>query len=181
MAAILADSLTTERSLDHQIMWRYLRQLLDRLAGVLDDEVSDECVDIVIDLLGADRGFVLMSAADGSTRVVNARAQSKSLLAAEREEISRTIVREAIDSGKLACWNQLESITGTASVTHLGIVASMAAPIPPARAGALPRGSSTSISQSCARPQQSTRRVFAGRCGRHGEPARPARSRARDS
>src|SRR3954466_14326357 len=101
MAAILTDSLTTERSLDHQIMWRYLRQLLNRLAGVLDDEVADECVDIVVDLLGADRGFVLLTASDGSTRVVNARAQSKALLAVEREEISRTLVREALDSGKL--------------------------------------------------------------------------------
>jgi len=132
-------NLTTERALNHQIMWRYMRQLLDRLAGVVDDDASNECVDIVIDLLGADRGFVVLRATDGSTRVVNARAQSKALLPAEREEISRTIVREALESGKLACWNQLESITGTASVIHLGIVASMAAPIP-GRTGTSPRG-----------------------------------------
>src|SRR5438477_3014268 len=55
----VADGLTAERLLNHETLWRYLRKLLDRLAHVLDEEVSDECVDIVVDLLGADRGFVL--------------------------------------------------------------------------------------------------------------------------
>jgi DNA-binding NtrC family response regulator len=135
----MADSLTTERGLDHQIMWRYLRQLLDRVGTVVDDEVSNECVDIIVDLLGADRGFVLLRSTDRTTRVVNARANSKVLEATEREEISRTIVREALESGTLARWNQLESVTSSASIRHLGIVASMAAPIP-GRAGGPPRG-----------------------------------------
>ncbi len=38
----MADSLSTISSLDHQTMWRYMSQLLTRLAGVLDEEVADE-------------------------------------------------------------------------------------------------------------------------------------------
>ena len=58
--------------------------------GVLDSEaVMDDCLDILVDLLGADRGLLLLTESDGTTHVVNARGHRKSLSVPEREEVSK--------------------------------------------------------------------------------------------
>jgi hypothetical protein len=39
----MTDSLCTHETLDHELMWRYMRQLLDRVYGVLENEtVADD-------------------------------------------------------------------------------------------------------------------------------------------
>jgi len=75
-----AGPLSARRELDHQSMWRTMRHLVDRLFGVLESEsVIDDCLDVLVDVLGADRGLILVLHADGGTAVVNARGQGKSL------------------------------------------------------------------------------------------------------
>ncbi len=122
--------LSSQETLDHETMWRYMRRLLDRLFGALEtDAVMDECLDILVDLLGGDRGLILLTHSDGTTRAVNARGQKKSLAHAEREEISKTIIRGALDSGECIFWDPLASASPSHSVALLGIVYGLAAPL----------------------------------------------------
>src|SRR6266436_2223414 len=94
-------SLSTNPNVDHETLWRALGQLVDRVFSTLGSDTSlDDCLDIVVDLLGADRGLVLVTMSDGTTATpINARRNGASLTSQEREEISKTIVREALDTG----------------------------------------------------------------------------------
>ncbi len=107
-----------------------MRQLLDRVFGALGgDAVMDDCVDILVDILGADRGLILIAGTDGTTRVINARGHKKSLTATEREEVSKTVIREARESGQCLVWDPLTSADKSESVIALGILAALAAPL----------------------------------------------------
>jgi DNA-binding NtrC family response regulator len=122
--------LSSQPSLDHETMWRAMRRLLDRVHGVLDgDSILDDCLDILVDLLGADRGLILHTRVDGSSHVVNARGQKKALDPYEREEISKTIIRQSLDSGRCIAWDPLSAIGSSSSMAVLGIVAALAAPL----------------------------------------------------
>jgi transcriptional regulator with GAF, ATPase, and Fis domain len=137
----MADALASQQSLNPETMWRYMRQLLDRLFGVLDSEdVMDDCLDILVDVLGADRGLILLTGADGTSRVVNARGQKKSLEPEEREEISKTVIHKALDSGQCVVWDPLTSSSASESFTFLGILAALAAPLHAGGARDQPRG-----------------------------------------
>jgi transcriptional regulator with GAF, ATPase, and Fis domain len=125
-----AGPLSARRELDHQTMWRYMRRLLDRLFGVLESEsVIDDCLDVLVDVLGADRGLILVLHSDGGTAVVNARGQGKSLAVAEREEMSKTLIREAIETARCTTWDPLSAKGPSSSVVALGILAAIAVPL----------------------------------------------------
>ncbi len=126
----MAAPLSTRRSLDPDTMWRSMRRLLDRVYGVLDrDSLVDDCLDILVELLGADRGLILHIASDGSSRVTHARAQGKTLSAEEWEEASRTVVRESLESGQCVVWDPLSAARGSASAALLGIQVALATPL----------------------------------------------------
>jgi transcriptional regulator with GAF, ATPase, and Fis domain len=119
----------------HEHLWRALGQLVDRVFGVLDGRMRggtapdsetalDDCLDIVVDLLGADRGLVLLTMGDGSTQAINARRKGASLTPSEREEISKTIVREALETGNCVIFQP--DMTSIKSVTSLGIIGALA-------------------------------------------------------
>jgi transcriptional regulator with GAF, ATPase, and Fis domain len=130
----IPESLTTTRTIDHATLWAYMRRLVDNLFLVLDrDQVLSEAIDIVVELLGADRGMVLLVNADGTTRAINARGQKKPLTAEEREEMSKTLLRECLENDRCAVWNSFEQRTPSESMSALGIHAALAAPL---RAGA---------------------------------------------
>jgi DNA-binding NtrC family response regulator len=127
-------------ALTHEGMWRHMRQLLDRAFGVLDkDWVVDDCLDIVVDLLGADRGMVLLRQNDGGMQVVNARGYKRALAAEEREEMSRTIVRRALEQDECVVWDPRAVTSTSSSFAMLRIVAAFAAPLRGVR-GQPPRG-----------------------------------------
>ena len=64
-----SDALATQETLDPEAMWRTMRHLLDRLFGVLEsDDVLDDSLDILVEVLGADRGLILLTNADGSAQ-----------------------------------------------------------------------------------------------------------------
>jgi transcriptional regulator with GAF, ATPase, and Fis domain len=118
--------------LDAPTLWHHLQRLVDRVAAALEgegDTVVDDCLDIVVELLGADRGLVLLEQEDGTTRVVNARGPRRTLSASEREEVSRTIIRRAVDSDSMIAWSAAEQPLDTASVLTLGIAAALVAPL----------------------------------------------------
>jgi DNA-binding NtrC family response regulator len=138
-AAAAAASLSHRHSLDHETLWRYMRQLLERVALVFEREESviDECLDTVVDLLGADRGAVLLTSPDGTAHIINARAAGRALSPTEREEISRTIVRECLESGECIVRDHRmmtpSSRPSAASLISFGIHAALAAPLSSAK------------------------------------------------
>lgn len=134
----LASSFTPREALTHESMWRHMRRLVDRAFVALEkDWAVDECLDIVVDLLGADRGMILLhqasvggtgACADGM-QVVNARGHKRALAAEEREEMSRTIVRRALESDECVVWDPAQAQATSASFAMLRIVAALAAPL----------------------------------------------------
>jgi DNA-binding NtrC family response regulator len=133
-------------ALTHESMWRHMRQLVDRAFVALEkDWAVDECLDIVVDLLGADRGMILLRqpdgggsrpdtrgpglGPDGGMRVVNARGHKRALAPEEREEMSRTIVRRALERDECVLWDPAAAQTTSASFAMLRIVAALAAPL----------------------------------------------------
>jgi transcriptional regulator with GAF, ATPase, and Fis domain len=131
-------ALSAQTTLDPDTMWRTMRVLLERVFGVLDrDTVLDDCLDILVELLGADRGLVLAVDESGTPRTLHGRAKRKNLDALEREEISKTLIHRALDTGECAIWD-VTSVAASSSVGTLGILAAFAAPLhrPGTQAGA---------------------------------------------
>jgi transcriptional regulator with GAF, ATPase, and Fis domain len=127
----MSEPLSAHQEPDVETLWRAMRSLLDRLFTVLDaDTMLDDALDIVVDLLGADRGILLLRHDDGTLHAINARGHRKALSAAEREEISRTLVNEACETGRCVVWDVATAPASSESVTELGILAALAAPLP---------------------------------------------------
>jgi transcriptional regulator with GAF, ATPase, and Fis domain len=117
-------------SLDHERMWTYLRDLLGRVCGVLDgDSVMADALDTIIELLHADRGLVFLADLDGAVQAIVGRRQKRPMSDIEREEIGKTFVRDALDTGKIIRFDALMGQTVSASAHSLGIVAALAAPL----------------------------------------------------
>ncbi len=129
---------TPGEKLDAATLWRHLQRLVERVTAALEGETAvDDSLDIVVELLGADRGLVLLEQEDGTTLAINARGPKRALDPAEREEMSRTILRRAMEADDVVVWNAAEQPLDSVSVLALGIGAAMAAPL---RARGLPRG-----------------------------------------
>ena len=124
--------------LDHERMWAFARDLLGRVYTALDgDDVLIDGLDAVIELLQADRGLVFLADGDGVMKALVGRRLRRPLAPVEQEEISKTFVRQALDSGAVVRWDALMMQTPTASAASLGIVAALVAPIGPSQR---PRG-----------------------------------------
>jgi transcriptional regulator with GAF, ATPase, and Fis domain len=131
--------LSARRGLDHEAMWRAMRALVERVTRAVDgDDALDACLDVVVELLGADRGLVLVPMSDGTLRAATARRQRHPLTPHEREEVSKTIVRQALDGGQCVVWDEEAARKRSAgglrgyaseSVSTLGIRVALAAPI----------------------------------------------------
>ncbi len=138
-APVNDESLSARSGLDHEAMWRAMRALVDRVARAVDGEDAlDDCLDVVVELLGADRGLVLVPMSDGSFRAGAARRQRHPLTAHEREEVSKTLVRQALEAGQCVVWDEDSArrhATGglrryaSESVATLGIRVALAAPL----------------------------------------------------
>jgi transcriptional regulator with GAF, ATPase, and Fis domain len=123
--------LSRHATLDAEAMWAATRRLLDGLFGVLEsDSVMDDALDVLVELLGADRGLILLTSEAGGTMVVNARGRGHALTPAEREEVSRTVIRQALDDGRCVAWDPLTAAgSQSSSFATLGIVSALAAPL----------------------------------------------------
>ncbi len=119
-----------EPALTSEVMWRHMRALLDRVHHALDSEsVVDDCLDIIVSLLGSDRGLAILTTPQGSLRIVNARGKNKALGPTEREQASNTVISKAIRTGRCIAWDPLSSQPSPSSFHGLGIVAALAAPL----------------------------------------------------
>jgi transcriptional regulator with GAF, ATPase, and Fis domain len=126
----MSNPLPGREPLTHETMWRHIRQLLDRALSALEKEsVIDECLDIVVDLLGADRGMVFLRLADGGMQAIHARGHKRSLAPEEREEMSRTVVRQALEQDECVVWDPVAAASTSASFAILGIAVALAAPL----------------------------------------------------
>jgi len=107
-----------------------MRGLLERVVEVVDhDAFLDECLDTLVEMFGADRGLILLSDAAGTSHAVNGRGQNRALSPFEREEISKTIISQVLKTGKSILWEPEVELAGAESVTTLGLVAALAAPL----------------------------------------------------
>ncbi len=123
-------SLSRQPELNHEVLYDSLRQLLDGLSTSLDrDSFMSECLDMLVELFGADRGLVLLTDSDGATHVINARSGGKSLLPIEREEVTKTVIREAQRSGRCVHWEADASSDFAESMVSLKIIAALAVPL----------------------------------------------------
>src|SRR5262249_39844119 len=103
---------------------------LGRVCSALDgDSVLTDGLDAVIELLHADRGILFLADSDGTTRAIAGRRLKRPLSALEQEEISKTFVREALESGKVVRFDALMQQNPSASTQSLGIVAALVAPV----------------------------------------------------
>ena len=132
------DSLSRCDAPDAATLWVYLQRLVVRVDSVLGaDTAVDDCLDIVVELLGADRGAIVFQLEGGAMSVVNARAPGRALSPVEAEEVSRTIVKRALDSQSVVAMESASPALGSSSVLALGIHAALAAPL---RARGVARG-----------------------------------------
>ena len=116
--------------LDHTTMWGFVRELLGRVCSALDgDSVLADGLDAVIDVLHADRGIMFLASEGGPTRAIVGRRLKRPLSAIEEEEISKTFVRAALESGKVVRFDALMEHSPSASTQSLGIVAALVAPL----------------------------------------------------
>ncbi|HEX8793597.1 MAG TPA: sigma 54-interacting transcriptional regulator [Polyangiaceae bacterium] len=125
-----ATPLSSAASLDAEALWKATQQLVDRLLGAIESEDAlDACLDVLVDVLGADRGLLLLRGSDGAVLVANGRGRGRALSAAEREEASRTVVREAMEKRHCVQWDPLTAAPTSGSFVSLGIVSALAAPL----------------------------------------------------
>jgi transcriptional regulator with GAF, ATPase, and Fis domain len=116
--------------LTHETLWGRMRELVDRAFVALEKDLAvDECLDLVVDLLGADRGMVFLRQPDGGAQVINARGHKRALAPEEREEMSRTIVRRALDQDECIVWDPAAATNTSSSFALLRILAAFAAPL----------------------------------------------------
>ena len=113
-------------------LWRSMLALLGHVDSAPDRAtLLDVCLDTVVAELGADRGIVVLSEAGQAPYIVNARADGRALAPAEREEISRSVIRDVLERGASITWQAdvAEDGPAPASMRALGIVLAAAEPI----------------------------------------------------
>src|SRR5580692_7541634 len=120
---------TTNAEVEHVSLWLHLQRLVERVTALQSEAAVDDCLDIVVELSGADRGLVLLEQEDGTTVVVNARGPSRELTPSERQEVSHTIIRSAMEADGFITWIAADQPATTTSVLSLGISAAMVAPL----------------------------------------------------
>jgi len=116
--------------LTHEHLWETLRSLLSQVSDAADHATFlDDCLDAIVELLGADRGLIQLTDDDGAAHVINARGQNRALSVVEVEEISKTVIASVRASKTVAVWDSLSDGESTASMHQLGIITAMAAPL----------------------------------------------------
>ncbi len=120
-----------------EALWSSVHRLVAQLVSAADrDTFLDDCLDRLVEIIGAHKGLIAVTDRTGGSYTVNARASGRALSDYEREEISRTIIRQVHQTGQLVCW--VPDVAGTTpSAVAFGITCAIAAPI---RAMALGQG-----------------------------------------
>ena len=126
----MVDGLTNQPKLEHETMWQSLLQLLEGISLSLDREsFIDQCLDTLVALFGADRGLILLGGGNHPSYVINARREGKELSPTEWDEISRTIIQQAHDTGECVVWQDAGLADRSESIALLNITSAVAAPL----------------------------------------------------
>lgn len=109
--------------------WLAVRTLLQTFSASLDGATFlDDCLDVLVELLDADRGLILRLSTDGGSFAVNARSRGRALSAIEREEISKTVVNDAAAASRAIIWDAPKE-RNAESIAQLNIFRALAAPL----------------------------------------------------
>ncbi len=115
-------------TIDHESLWGAIRSLSCELASALErDALIDECLDCVVELLGADRGMILLGGESSAPVVIHARTRSRALTELEQQEVSRGLIREVLDTGRSVTWTRRNA--QACSLIEMGVWYALAAPI----------------------------------------------------
>lgn len=121
--------LTDRLELGPDELWSALAELQEHALG---PEVAgarlDAALEAVVALLGADRGCLVIVHGDGSSSVVSGRAPERALTVREREEVSKTVIRDALREGRPVMIDPLAD--AHESVAELEILCAIAVPLP---------------------------------------------------
>lgn len=127
---VVRTTVSAPPELDAGALWGSMQTLLDRFSRSVDRATFvDDCLDEVVALLGADRGLVVLTGADGERHAIHARAEGRSLSPKEQQEISATLVHRAQVGGASVVWPEAEPSAASASMMDLKIAAAIAVPI----------------------------------------------------
>ena len=112
-----------------EALWASVHSLTNHVLTVCEsDTFLDDCLDTLVSMVGAHKGLIVLTDQTGASYAVNARGQGRALNPHEREEISRTIIRDVHRDGRSIRWEP-ETNHGTPSAVAFGIAAALASPI----------------------------------------------------
>ncbi|MBE0690086.1 MAG: GAF domain-containing protein, partial [Anaerolineae bacterium] len=123
---------------EHKLLKREQRfEVLYNVAGLIGASlelqvVLDQVMDAVIELTGAERGFLMLRDDDGGVRVVAARNLDQQTITSDKFAFSRTIVNRALDAGEpILTTNAAEDprFAGQASIVQHSLRSLMASPL----------------------------------------------------
>jgi DNA-binding NtrC family response regulator len=110
-------------------LWEATIRVLSRVRGAGSVHQSlDEAIDAIVEALGADRGFLLVTRGDQYDFVLRARGRAGALSAEEEAEIGRSLVRRAREAHGAVAWDRLQE-GPTGSLGELGVLGAIAAPV----------------------------------------------------
>jgi transcriptional regulator with GAF, ATPase, and Fis domain len=129
---MLQPKLSEHLQLEHVLMWDAMRQLVDGLVTSVDRVTfMDDCLDRLVEVFGADRGLILLTDSSGLSHAINGRSGNRALSPYEREEISKTLIKEVMEKGECVIWQPDEATNSAESIITLGILSALAAPLRP--------------------------------------------------
>ncbi|MBK9035554.1 MAG: sigma-54-dependent Fis family transcriptional regulator [Myxococcales bacterium] len=111
-------------------LWAALRRVIERLTAAADrDDLVDDVLDAVMTASGADRAVVFLGDDSGAAVAIHARGPGGALAPDEREELSRTIVRQVQAEARPVRWELPVRGAAPPSMMALGIVGALAVPL----------------------------------------------------
>jgi len=110
--------------------WETLGKVVAGLSTAEDQAAFlERCLDDLLRLFGADRALVLLHYEDGSASCPCSRTRGRALEGAEREAISRSVTRRALETGAIVVSRPIDDADASESLVWKGIFLAMAAPM----------------------------------------------------
>ncbi|MBI2568013.1 MAG: sigma-54-dependent Fis family transcriptional regulator [Candidatus Schekmanbacteria bacterium] len=109
--------------------WAALREFTRQVVRILDlDAVLAECLDLLVDATGADRGVLYYIGDDGVPVPVHGRRLRRRLTQLEQAQVSRTIVQRVLDTGQIV-HDLHDRRMPSGSYSEFGITDALAGPL----------------------------------------------------
>lgn len=118
--------LSREADLSAAQLWDAMERLQETAAAE-SDQPLDDLLEQLVTIFGADRGCVIQVHEDGSTTVTSGRTYDRQLSITEREEVSKTVMREALQTRRPVL--HIGADDALESIAELEILGAIAAPI----------------------------------------------------